>query len=1338
MQNGRRWLIRCSVLATTAALAILTSAPAFATDPVATLSTWSPADVSGTWTSQPGKSLSVNLDKRDVCTGSERNWTDESRRIDIRLDWAHCPSSQSTSAWRAYYEQNRQAESAQWRTAPAALGANRELIDGLISGNQRSWIQGNYLITVDSVCRAATAQACAEFSRTIVSDLAGRMGIAPTNLAGGRSIQLASFTLGFSLVVMMILGLVAAVHAVMRHRFVFADSPGKWFAVDSAARQHRRRDRFRRHGRLLILPTVVFAVVLGLDWTVSAVTPIDVAGFLLPALFAIPGVALLSAGRDRYPVEQRWRSSGALLRAALTWVLMALSTAVLCLQVVLGLFGFATDGALPEELGSDTLTALLILLLLPATGLSWSIALRRETDAWRIRNRQPGRPIVVLGGFGERSGWIWVKRTRRRGPSNLVTQLIVPTKPRRFTSYLPALLAGHGPVATVGPVGRTVTGPATRIPLHPDRWSEALGQQVRDSRVVVIAVGGSLGNSPVGELAAVAVESSATPIMLVMSPGSAEQITAWYAAWYAAARAVAPFHLLPPTVPTGTHVLVHVPGHGWAGWGATRRDGWTYLRAVDDALAYVYMTSDADDRPHASAPPPNDPAELARQPGVAILACPTDAPMAAAVSASVAAMGLLPVGPAEVGRAPVRAVVVVLTPAATADPAWCAEYMRIESAGTRVVAVRRESLSRFTLPGDLSGQPRLDWADTDAARSALFVALTSDPAEYETHRDLVYQARGWIAARRDPALLISDQRGARAAADHIARSSGDPLSRPGSLLVEYVDASVALGRRQQRASRSRIGTIAGAALLLVALLVVGVHDYRTLIAHNAVGKHLVALPGEATADPALAAVTAAAAVIDGDTQESADAREALTSLLGQQPWPTSSVAVADHTVRDVAVLPGGDLLVLDNTGMLTRVAASTDATKWRRAVGSSATAIDADANQIAVADARSIHLVTPDTGQAQTVNMGGTVRDVALDGADRLAVADIDSTRLATVGLGPSNPVRPAGTYRRVFVVRHLVDGGVRALVDTGTAIEVLDPLDHTHAARLPLPEGSEVVSGALDATGTRVVVVTANGQAYYGALAAPTSLGAALGTTAGPLAVLPGDRVVAAPPGRAPQVYDMRSGLVTDRLNSTLADISQLYVSDDGDTLVVASGGSITTWATAALGSLAGPGRGAHLSSSAAPTLDNAQLRADGTVTATDHYGIAHILTAVSGTVTAAVLSADGRELLVGSDHGDVAEVDLVGDGGVADLSLVRSWKSPNGAAIRAVGWSAAPGRLMIQTADGAWWQPTSCDGCGTATGVLGALRSHLLACYSNGFLTGISPADRQQLGLHTCGQGG
>jgi hypothetical protein len=122
-------------------------------------------------------------------------------------------------------------------------------------------------------------------------------------------------------------------------------------------------------------------------------------------------------------------------------------------------------------------------------------------------------------------------------------------------------------------------------------------------------------------------------------------------------------------------------------------------------------------------------------------------------------------------------------------------------------------------------------------------------------------------------------------------------------------------------------------------------------------------------------------------------------------------------------------------------------------------------------------------------------------------------------------------------------------------------------------------------------------------------------------------------------------------------------------------------------------------------------------------------IATGHLGTVTAVALDDSGRNAFVGTAEGHVVELDLDGRRAI----VVRRWSVPDAAAIDGLGWGL-PGRLLVRTAAGLWWQPTSCAGCGSDEVLLAAARKHLQGCFLENNVTHVSVEVRRRMGIRMC----
>jgi hypothetical protein len=224
------------------------------------------------------------------------------------------------------------------------------------------------------------------------------------------------------------------------------------------------------------------------------------------------------------------------------------------------------------------------------------------------------------------------------------------------------------------------------------------------------------------------------------------------------------------------------------------------------------------------------------------------------------------------------------------------------------------------------------------------------------------------------------------------------------------------------------------------------------------------------------------------------------------------------------------------------------------------------------------------------------------------------------------------------------------------------------------------------------------------------------------------GGRVVTATSQDGVRVIDLRLGVITARL-ITVPGIRRLSASDDGERLLATSGFGIAVWDTLGLASTpaqpaAGSSRGPKATGPAV-TIDGGS---DGTVAIKPSEGDTVRLPAFNSGVTASAIDPAGRNAVVGSDRGEVAEIDLT------HAVVTRRWTAPNRAVIASVGWAGSPDTLAVQTADGTWWSPSACDDCGADGSLLAALKRRLRGCYREDNVANITAPVRAALGIRVC----
>lgn len=335
-------------------------------------------------------------------------------------------------------------------------------------------------------------------------------------------------------------------------------------------------------------------------------------------LGAIPLILVLIGHRTFLrpsPVERGRRNvSGqgaeAAVGATLSVLAYALVGLVLVVYVLLGNYGDMSAGwpslgsddvrrmelpllgslrSLIATMGDDAMitATLLVIPVLIGVAMVDGLGQRLRTASLDEALSQDTRPhYLYLRSFDEDTLSL-TSQLRRR---SLIAALSLRRKVR-FEEVMVRQLSATGPVIAIAPPGSNMPPiGAARASFSNDEWQQHVHRYAETARAVVLsATPGEIRQGYGWELDLVANRISHQRVLVVLGPWSLSSLRRRWTQFCMAVSAV-PFFapITMPWVPDGIHVLAHSPQQGWQGWGAARRNDWTYAVAIDQATrAYL-------------------------------------------------------------------------------------------------------------------------------------------------------------------------------------------------------------------------------------------------------------------------------------------------------------------------------------------------------------------------------------------------------------------------------------------------------------------------------------------------------------------------------------------------------------------------------------------------------------------------------------------------------------------------------------------------------------------------------------------------------------------------------
>lgn len=695
-------------------------------------------------------------------------------------------------------------------------------------------------------------------------------------------------------------------------------------------------------------------------------------------------------------------------------------------------------------------------------------------------------------------------------------------------------------------------------------------------------------------------------------------------------------------------------------------------------------------------------------------------------------------------------VVVVLSAAGLADPAFAAQLELVDRfclPAVRCIPVARGAFDDSAVPPDLASLNWILWNERDPQSAAdhVVIASTGDPATYAEHRTLSAEAQTWEAAGQPDELLLDDRRRARAATAQLKRSGRDSLARTTPELEAFVAASTALVRKNLRSRLWNWPLRCVLAGLIVAFMVQVIRSYVDDLETNRISYSL-----DLTINPDYpdrVAEIAASVLVQGFEAVRPTARATLYDVLAR-PWGEGVLGLNyDSPLIDVVPVPRRDTLFsADATGSVTRWRRSTGFALERRQLSRrrlETIDVSQDGRLLAVGSFEGLWLVTTSPWKSRFVDLDAKVSGVTLAPAGGAVIAK--TTRgLAVVDFDSGAVLRRGGRTDTVLDVQRLAGGSARALIRRGGGpeLQIVEPISGRQLAARRVAAWT-FETAALGPDGKAVVRRGADRQLHW----APRNLrfkptGLAVTERSDVIELLPRGFVAYGGREFGVHVAELRTGLVVGTICENLIAIEGVR-SVAGEAAVTCTNANLATISNPTeLMPTAAPGSGVvrHTAPQIDTDLYSVQAQDDGRLELDWREPGASFRAGVRSSdrwLVAAIHPGKFVHLAAGSDHGHVVAFDVVKDKKANAMKLVEvaRWRSPDGSAVRALGWDPADdGRLYARTDSGRWWAVRACVLCAQDGRLVELVRRRLGMCETSGALDGISDAARKLVQLKTC----
>ncbi|SMC65726.1 hypothetical protein [Kibdelosporangium aridum] len=484
----------------------------------------------------------------------------------------------------------------------------------------RFWAQGNLVLVAEAQCGPHDQATCQRFTDAVARSFAESLPGAPSPWQSTSLNVLTGILALGGFVWLMSVGLPGLIRYLRRDRYPLPAQHSAWTDVSRVS--WRLRWQSFAWGTLVGLrrTAVVLAVVLAGTLLVVR-TPASAVG-LVVTLGAIAGLTVLvrRVWRPAFGTRRRWREvrDGAGSRWYLLGGLAILGITRSALLFVLGSVlvaayfeasgGFASALAIKLAETSWGTTGFWNYYLLTIIGMGAEqaaglvgliavavIALLLAVDQFGRRllmptvRRAAGTPtpdVLYLRNFGDDKLRLRASRISRRG----LLGRLSPWRTRPFESLVIRRLSAAGSVLAVNEPGLVLASHGVeKVRLPAAGWEPVVAEMASQAKFVVVsATPTTINPGFAAELNFLATTLGHQRIMLVLGSWRRDRLAANWQRFLAATAGLELFSGVESACPSlATHVLVHIPGLGWQGWGAEARSEWTYVVAIDQALQYA-------------------------------------------------------------------------------------------------------------------------------------------------------------------------------------------------------------------------------------------------------------------------------------------------------------------------------------------------------------------------------------------------------------------------------------------------------------------------------------------------------------------------------------------------------------------------------------------------------------------------------------------------------------------------------------------------------------------------------------------------------------------------------
>ncbi|MFC5834409.1 hypothetical protein [Nonomuraea insulae] len=468
----------------------------------------------------------------------------------------------------------------------------------------RTWIQGRYRLVVAAKCGALAVEDCVRLTGAATVHISRRIPLGTVVAAPAASPgiplslpPLTGLVPGLITVWLLFVGIRMWAQRASREAFRVGVDDGRLRNVDASARRLRSRNRGRRWGQILI--GLCLITVLGEILLVAREARVDVAGLLTGVVLGAGGLLVLR--RCAHPSltatwlfrHRRRIASPSLRRVASVSLSMILGILVTALPFA-GLIGVLLISLVEPVQAVGRFVAYGVVLAVMAGFL-----LDRAAQRLRARNthevlKSDDRPhFLYLRNFGDDAMTVPVSGLARRGPWQILTGWVNPTRTARFEETLARALSRYGPVIAVDPPGsRLPKLGAAKTTLPHNDWQNQVEKWAANAYgVVVSGTPAEINPGLKWELQMIAEHLPHDRILLVLGSWRKIELYHRFAAFLGEVSKYKVFRSLADGwVTDGVLILARLPAPGdgsWCGWGATSRTAWSYTAAIDEAFALL-------------------------------------------------------------------------------------------------------------------------------------------------------------------------------------------------------------------------------------------------------------------------------------------------------------------------------------------------------------------------------------------------------------------------------------------------------------------------------------------------------------------------------------------------------------------------------------------------------------------------------------------------------------------------------------------------------------------------------------------------------------------------------